>query len=296
MPTALYGAGRRGVRHRDGARLYPVHQPGQGAVGGEPGKDVPVDLWLLLRSSESGNRRGSGSVDAPMTTTPFLPAMTTTGPLRISRDRADGHPAYGALLARAADTGCCPVWMTDPGALRPPDDPSAAVAAVGRIDPHGFLTGRWGANCPFCGCRDPFGDTFPGLAPPGDRDGDPLQTAAEVQGRLRVGHLAIVPVTRPADIVAAIAWSGPCNYGTDVAALSAVLRSWEDRFGALVVRVDRATLYLSVAAPPRTYEHAVHVAAEHFAFCPDVDQEDPRPLRTYAAGLVDKPVWRFWWD
>lgn len=231
-----------------------------------------------------------------MTTTPFLPPMTSLGPLRISQERADGHPAYGELLARAADTGCCPVWLTSPDHVSPPDDPGPAVAAIAEIDPAEFLAGHWGANCPLCGCREPFGNTFPPLAPPGVVTSDALEDAAGCDAHLRLGHLAIVPVTRPADVIAAIGWSGPCNYGTDLSALGAVLRSWEDRFGALVTRIDRATLWLSVAAPPLTREHAVHVAAEHFAFCRDVDQEDPRPLRTYAAGLVGRRVWRFWWD
>lgn len=51
-----------------------------------------------------------------------------------------------------------------------------------------------------------------------------------------------------------------------------------------------------MAAPPRTFEHAVHVAAEHLAFCRDVDGEDGRPLRTYPSELVGRRVWRFWWD
>ncbi len=231
-----------------------------------------------------------------MTTTPFLPAMTSLGPLRISTDRADGHLAYGELLGRAAHTGCCPVWLTEPEFVRPPDDCAARVAAVDVVDPHAFLARRWGPDCPVCGCREPFGAVFPPLAPPGTSTAPALEVAAGAADHLRLGHLAVVPVSRPADVVAAIDWSGPCNYGTDVTALSAVLRSWEDRFGAVVVRIDRATLWLSVAAPPRTSEHAVHVAAEHVAFCPDVDGEDGRPLRTYASGLVGEQVWRFWWD
>lgn len=65
-------------------------------------------------------------------------------------------------------------------------------------------------------------------------------------------------------------WSGPANYTGDTAKISAVLRSWEDRYATRVVGLaGYATLYLSVAAPPRTYQDALHIAAEHFAFCPD---------------------------
>ena len=106
----------------------------------------------------------------------------------------------------------------------------------------------------------------------------------------------MVPVARPADVVAATGWLGAVNLGEDVAALSAVLRSWEDRFGAMLVAMDEATLWLSVAAPPRTDAQCLGIAAEHFAFCPDVDGEDPRPLRVYASTLRGRDHWRFWWD
>jgi hypothetical protein len=93
-----------------------------------------------------------------------------------------------------------------------------------------------------------------------------------------------------------VGWRGAVNHHGDVTGLSAVVRSWEDRFGALLVRLDLATLWLSVAAPPWRERQCLGVAAEHFAFCWDVDGEDPRPLREYAAALAGRTAWRFWWD
>lgn len=230
-----------------------------------------------------------------MTPTEFLPPMSWSGPIRISAERVDGHPAYGSLLRQAGATGCCPVWITALDAIRPPADPVAAVARVQNIDPEEFLASHWSSNCPLCGCRDPFGG-FPGLAPRSRSSTDPLERAASAEALLRSGRLAIVPGERPTDVITALGWTGPCNQGTDLAALSAVLRSWEERFGAVLVRVDAATLWMSVAAPPRTSEHAERIAAEHFCFCRDVDEQDPRPLRSYAAELIGRSTWRFWWD
>lgn len=227
-----------------------------------------------------------------MTNTEFLPPLRPLGPLRISSEPVDGHPSYGPLLHQAQVTGCCPVWVTAPDRLQPPDDPAAALARIRHLDAEAYLASCWTPNCPLCGCRDPFGG-FPGLAPPGRSKADPLELAAKAE-HLRIGHLTLVPADRPADVITAIGWTGPCNYGTDLAGLSAVLRSWEDRFGAVLVRLDGATL--SVAAPPRTVRHAQQIAAEHLAFCRDVDGEDPRPLRAYASGLVGRSTWRFWWD
>jgi hypothetical protein len=83
----------------------------------------------------------------------------------------------------------------------------------------------------------------------------------------------------------------------DTARLSAVLRSWEDRFATRVIGVGFAELYLSVAAPPTDHAAAFHIAAEHFAFCPDnVWQGSTPDLAGYAGQLVDAPIWSFWWD
>ncbi len=105
-----------------------------------------------------------------------------------------------------------------------------------------------------------------------------------------------MPGTRPADAVAVLGWRGTGNRHDDVSGLAAVLRSWEERYGAVLVEIDFMTLWVSVAAPPRTPSECRAVAAEHFAFCPDVDSEDPRPLRLYASTLAGNPRWRFWWD
>ncbi|MEJ3655644.1 DUF4253 domain-containing protein [Actinomycetes bacterium KLBMP 9759] len=59
------------------------------------------------------------------------------------------------------------------------------------------------------------------------------------------------------------------------------------------------TLYLSVAAPPTTTEHALRVAAEHFAFCPDNIQQGEcgaETLTGYAELIRGRNSWSFWWD
>jgi Domain of unknown function (DUF4253) len=53
--------------------------------------------------------------------------------------------------------------------------------------------------------------------------------------------------------------------------------------------------------PPATLEHALWVAAEHLAFCPDNVQADlvglgPNPLAAYAEQIRGEQSWAFWWD
>jgi hypothetical protein len=109
--------------------------------------------------------------------------------------------------------------------------------------------------------------------------------------------LGLVAVSRSADVPTVMGWQGALNHNPWIAPLSAVLRGWEERFGARVVRVGFNTLDLSVAAPPRTLRHALQVAAEHWAFCPDsVLFQGPGELPAYAEQIRNARVWSFWWD
>ncbi|MFB7267544.1 DUF4253 domain-containing protein [Streptomyces nojiriensis] len=148
----------------------------------------------------------------------------------------------------------------------------------------------------------PFTRRWPGLASAGGAPADPDATAGDVADGL-IGpwlespRLAMVPVGRSADLPAAIGWSGPVHYESDVARLCAVLRSWEDRFGARVVALSHARLDVSVAVPPQSPDEALAVAAEHFAFCPDNVLQGYESIRLYAEqALLGNAHWTFWWD
>ncbi|WP_418955233.1 DUF4253 domain-containing protein [Streptomyces tritici] len=152
------------------------------------------------------------------------------------------------------------------------------------------------------GILAPYTGSWPGIAPSRPVSADADAVAAEVVGELSEHRfsgprLALVPVARSADLPAAIGWAGPLNHENDTARLCAVLRSWEDRFGVRVVALSLDRLDLSVAAPPRTVEEALAVAAEHFAFCPDNVWQGYETLLTYAEeALVGNHHWTFWWD
>ena len=140
---------------------------------------------------------------------------------------------------------------------------------------------------------------WPGLAP--SRAGDDADGTADAVAEhwhasspgLRLG---LVAATRGADALTVAGWQGPANHVNDTAEISAVVRSWENRFGVRVVGVGFDTLILSVAAPPSSRRDALRVAAEHFAFCPDNVWQGPGTLAAYAEQLVGQPKWSFWWD
>ncbi|MER7503578.1 DUF4253 domain-containing protein [Nonomuraea pusilla] len=193
-------------------------------------------------------------------------------------------------------------------------DESAQPWAIGQIVPddprqidhftaEGFMAEvwqEWVAQMPpeALGELEPFGAICPGLAPPGVLRADPGAVADWYAGELapRGMPLGLVAAHRGADALAVMGWQGALHHNEWMVPMAAVVRSWEDRFGARVVSVGFNTLDLSVAAPPTEPEHALHVAAEHWAFCPDNVVQGPGDLQSYAEQIAGGHAWSFWWD
>lgn len=156
---------------------------------------------------------------------------------------------------------------------------------------------------------------WPGLAEPGVLTEECGVVADRCAALLAdgVARLGLVAVERSADVLTVAGWQGAMGSSgwEEPSGLSSILRSWEERFGARVVRIGADTLDLSVAAPPTTEDHALHVAAEHLAFCPStVDRfllpDEPlfllvediglRAFSDYASSIVGKHMWSFAWE
>ncbi|MBL1081693.1 DUF4253 domain-containing protein [Streptomyces actinomycinicus] len=234
-------------------------------------------------------------------------------PLLWHAEKASAPGTWKALGAPAARTGLLPVlvdlagcrvgvedWALLPGKASYPGDHDVAdvLAEYWKEETDGHVSDEIA----------PFDAEWPGLAPAGVLSADPDTRAAQVADALHSDpeawaewveepHLALVPARRSADIPAAIGWAGPLNYEADVARVSAVLRSWEDRFGIRVVALGLDALVVSVAAPPGTVTDAEVLAAEHYALCPNtVAQSGPGSIEAYAEELVGATSWSFWWD
>jgi hypothetical protein len=230
---------------------------------------------------------------------------------------SDGPPQpgqWGALRAQHEQTGRWPVLLSslserDPG--RPwaePGDlfPANVRSRPGDHQPAVLLRDWWQLSVPeeaeMAETIEPFAGGWPGLAAPGVPQADPDQHAAAVADRLATSQwlttprLGLIPAARGADAPAEAGWAGPANFEGDTAKISAVVRSWEDRFGARVIGIGFATLHVSVAAPPTGLDHALRVAAEHHAFCPDTVNQGTGSLQEYAESLVGADEWAFWWD
>jgi len=254
----------------------------------------------------------------------LLVAWATVDPM------PDAGRAWLALSAAHAETGLVPVLLEPaPPAEERGGRPyfgfylPADVALIDQMSAENVLAKGWSGEFDDPGAavgRAPFGDRFPGLAP---AESEPLP-AAELQravSALPSAYLGLVSARRAADVPAIVGWSvfgvdfcdwdeppdSPAQLEGSLAGarsleIGVVLRSWETRFGARLLRIGGdATLQVLAERPPRTLELARQVAAEQYAFADEVHQGAgfeyvPGAVADIAAGLVGAPVWEFWWD
>ena len=181
-------------------------------------------------------------------------------------------------------------------------------ADIDALDPHTVLQDAWhgwlapidNRWAPGTGPLAPFGPGFPGLTAGQSASVDePL--AVDTVGSALLG---LVSCRRPADAIAVAGWYGSLNR-IGSAEVSAVLGSWEDRFGVVLVGLGFATITLLVTRPPTTVEGALHAAAEVAALCPDaLWQPESQPfslardctLEAISREPVREPVWHLWFD
>ncbi|PWI12301.1 hypothetical protein DIZ27_01550 [Streptomyces sp. NWU339] len=148
----------------------------------------------------------------------------------------------------------------------------------------------------------PF-ETWPGLAPATpvtDTAPSPADAAAHTIGHLIATNpyelagcsLVLAPAQHSADIPALLGWDAEAP----LPLVCALLRSWEERFGARVVGMG-GRLFVSVARPPQTAAHADLLALEHVLSTADnIVDDPPTPFPEYAAILPQRTHWSFWWD
>ncbi|MEW2622898.1 DUF4253 domain-containing protein [Streptomyces sp. NPDC048106] len=149
----------------------------------------------------------------------------------------------------------------------------------------------------------PF-EQWPGLAPQmpaTSADPKPGEAATSLLARL-IGtgqsgldecRLVLVPARRGSDALALIGWSAQAP----LPLLCALLRSWEERFGAQVVAVSGSELHVSVARPPVEAGDANLLALEHvLSTANNIVDDPPTPFPQYATDLVGRTSWSFWWD
>lgn len=167
--------------------------------------------------------------------------------------------------------------IEDPGAINVTEADSVDVDELIRErwwDPEDDLDGFWQGA--------PLWDE---LTPPSS---SPRASIPEPFGPLRV---VWVEAQRPADIPGVLGWPLP----VDLVDLTAVLRSWEDRFGAHVAVLGGGVLWLIVERPPTDRTRLERLACEIAAICPNAAGQCGS-----FAGFVDtlaaSNLWELFWD
>jgi len=97
------------------------------------------------------------------------------------------------------------------------------------------------------------------------------------------------------DVPAALGWWGGTNYALSGADFSAVLQSWEDRFGTVLVSIGFDTMTVQVGRRPESEQQLDALLREHYAFCPDNIDQGMKP-DAFRLGLAEWGYWNFWWD
>lgn len=228
---------------------------------------------------------------------------------------------WAALSGLHRQTGLIPIQLDGlPGPVfRPWDNGEFTVPVDPReadgLDTSGVLERRWDGWLPWpeeegpeeAEMRVPFTRAWPGMAAPEsvsltlatrehalDVVLPRIRQEAKAMPQARIG---LVAADRPADVLPIIGWSGLVargEPGPSLLELVAVLRSWEDRFGARLIDIGFADLRLLVDRPPRTLAAAQQIAAEHLVLADECT--GCRDISGLAAELVNTPIWTFWWD
>ncbi|MFF7339852.1 DUF4253 domain-containing protein [Streptomyces sp. NPDC008163] len=149
----------------------------------------------------------------------------------------------------------------------------------------------------------PF-EVWPGLAPgtpPSAAQPEPEHVAASLLGHLVATRhsglgecrLVLVPARHGSDVLAAIGWTADAP----LPLLCALLRSWEERFGARLVAVYGSEPHVVVQRPPTDADHTGLLALEHvLTRAGNIVDDPPTPFPDYAADLAGRAAWSFWWD
>lgn len=142
------------------------------------------------------------------------------------------------------------------------------------------------------------GRPFPGLAPAVSERLSTAERTAALAG-LPPARVCLVPASRPADTLAVTGWFCTDQFQQPSVGVQVgtVLRSWEERFGAHLLKLGPgADAWLLVDRPPRTRDAAEPIAAEHWAFADEFHGWGHYDFAGLVDTIIGRPIWHFWWD
>jgi hypothetical protein len=231
-------------------------------------------------------------------------AWVTTQPV------PDAGMVWSALSDAHDQTGLVPFLLA--GLRGMPERPwdtrefgePADVAWIGHMDAAELLEEMWEGHMPseyedqeddeWTAMRAPFSRQFPGLAPAEDQQLSQAQRQ-QVLSSLPPARIGLVAARRPADVLPLVGLPATDQFDNALP-VAAVLRSWEDRFGAKLLEIGFAEIRLLAERPPHDVETAQLLAAEMFAFCHEYGGNGLHHIPSISTAVMSSPIWTFWWD
>ena len=107
--------------------------------------------------------------------------------------------------------------------------------------------------------------------------------------------IALVPTDAPWEVPAYLKFGG-WNECLEPEEHVALMRRWNELYGAEVVGMTSAVVEMVVARPPSDLGRAKALAREQYVYCPDIVDQGTGTIAALAETLLDAPVWYFWWD
>jgi hypothetical protein len=107
--------------------------------------------------------------------------------------------------------------------------------------------------------------------------------------------IGLFRVAAPWEVFALLGWGG-WNGNPGAEEHCAVHSYWADMYGAEVVSVTDDVVECRVARPPLDRPAAAELAAEQYAYCPDIVDQGCGTVTALTATLQGSRYWYFWWD
>jgi Domain of unknown function (DUF4253) len=108
-------------------------------------------------------------------------------------------------------------------------------------------------------------------------------------------YILIFPASADHEIPAFAGW-GDWNENPPPEVHVAMLKKWNEKYGAELVGMTGDVLNLRVSRRPVTKEEALALAEEMYHYCGDIVTQGVGDLAVLAAMLMVSDYWYFWWD
>ena len=178
---------------------------------------------------------------------------------------AAAHEVVASLTETYADTGLWPLLWDDDAEPETYASDEDTIASVESLDVTTWLTQEWEALAPHnLDAVRPFGASFPGLAErQASTPASSPPDASDRSGGTGATYVVLAACNRPADAISVI---GGIAANISAAEVAAVVRSYEERFGAVLIRAAVREIELAITRPPSDRDQALRLAAELWAF------------------------------